>query len=206
MTATPTSFSQVLNIIAELKPPRRLETIEFLKGYGFHCIRYMERYNGFWSSDTSISISEDYRFNIHHPYAESNGIWGLSCDAEVPAEMDFEVCELRARQRLPARLPIVLCCRIIGLFERMLRSVFGGVEIAKASDNQRLREYSPLACSPRFQFRFIYVLSAPRNRIYSEKIRKKKPQLAQLALGLHRRLRRLLSISVSVVVFPRRRR
>ena len=54
--------------------------------------------------------------------------------------------------------------------------------------------------------RFMYVFSVPRNQIYSEKIRKKKPQLAQLALGLHRRLRRLLSISVSVVVFPRRRR
>ena len=102
--AKPTSFLQVLNIIAELKPPRRLETIEFLKGYGFRCIRYTERYNGFWPSDTSISISEDYRFNIHHPYAESgSGIWGLSCDAEVPADMDFEVCVLSARVRLPAR-------------------------------------------------------------------------------------------------------
>jgi hypothetical protein len=86
----------------ELKPPRRLETIEFLKGYGFQCIRYMERYNGFWSSDTSISISEDYHFNIHHPYAETgSGIWVLSCDAAVPAETDFEVCVLSAPVLLP---------------------------------------------------------------------------------------------------------
>jgi hypothetical protein len=129
----------------------RLQTIEFLKGYGFRCMRYLERYNGFWPSDTIISISEDYRFNIHHPYAESSDvIWGLSCDAVVSADMDFEVCVLTAHQRMLGRVLIVLCCRIIGLFERMQRSVFGVVEIAKASYNQRTREYPPSACSHGF--------------------------------------------------------
>jgi hypothetical protein len=131
---------QVLNIIAELKPPNRLQTIDFLKGYGFRCMRYREQYNGFWSSDVSISISEDYRFNIHHPYAEGgNDIWGMSCDAEIPADVDFEVCGLGAHQRLPLRVIRVPRCRIIGLFARMLRNVFGEVETVKASDDRRMR-------------------------------------------------------------------
>jgi len=128
----------VLNIIAELKPPNRTQTIEFLKGYGFLCLKYRESYGGLWSSDVPFSISVDYRFNIHHPYAEGEH-WGRPCDEGE----DMEVCVFAPSPAAcsyftSALHPIVFMTvirhgRIIGLFVKMPRSAFGAAETVRIS-------------------------------------------------------------------------
>jgi hypothetical protein len=129
----------VLNIIAELKPPNRAQTIEFLKGYGFLCLKYRESYHGLWWSDVPFSISPDYRFNIHHPYAEGHN-YGSACDEAD--NMELEVCVFAqspaACSYFTSVLQIVFMtvvrhCRIIGLFVKMPRSAFGAAETVRIS-------------------------------------------------------------------------
>jgi hypothetical protein len=91
----------VLNIIAELKQPTRAQIIDYLKGYGFLCLKYREQYFGRWPSDAGLYISEDLRFSIDNLYYARGGNLSSACDVIDDDTQDFEVC-IFFRQLLPA--------------------------------------------------------------------------------------------------------
>lgn len=47
---------QVLNIIAELKPPHRSEIMDMLRAYGFRCMKYIEAYDMVLPSDRFLTL------------------------------------------------------------------------------------------------------------------------------------------------------
>lgn len=94
----------MLNIVAELKAENSVEIIDLLKGYGFKCMKYREQYGGFLPSDIALSISNNGRMMLHHPYAADDeyvhdhpyvvdAVWGVACDEAGESSLkDAEVC------------------------------------------------------------------------------------------------------------------
>jgi hypothetical protein len=75
--------AQVLNIIAELKPPHRKEVIEMLKKYGFRCMKYSEAYDMVLRSDSYFKF-ENARM-VFDRAGQSAGyqsfaFYGILCD------------------------------------------------------------------------------------------------------------------------------
>lgn len=97
---------QVFNIIAELKTENSVEIIEFLKSYGFLCMKYREEYGGVLPSDVPFNISKSRRLTVQHPLAAdeeyvhdhpyvAEEVWGVPCDEARQSPLkDVEVCVL----------------------------------------------------------------------------------------------------------------
>jgi hypothetical protein len=89
---------KVLNIIAELKLPRRKEVIAMLKHYGFRCLKYAESYNMYMKSDHYMKI-ENARLVFeraeHTASRQSVAFHGILCDEPPTGNYLVDVAEVR---------------------------------------------------------------------------------------------------------------
>ena len=88
--------SQVLNIIAELKPVHRAEVIAMLTAYGFRCMKYVEAYDLVVSSDTAMKF-EYGRLLMEGDYSDNVrqlGYYGLGCHETHPTSAQLNTTEV----------------------------------------------------------------------------------------------------------------
>ncbi len=133
---------QVFNIIAELKTENSVEIIEFLKSYGFLCMKYREEYGGVLPSDVPFNISKSRRLTVQHPLAAdeeyvhdhpyvAEEVWGVPCDEARQSPLkDVEVCVLCSSSFCAF---IVTTCRITGSYSRRPWTAFGAMGIVSDS-------------------------------------------------------------------------
>jgi hypothetical protein len=90
-------LEKVLNIIAELKLPRRKEVITMLKIYGFRCLKYAESYNMYLRSDHYMKI-ENGRMVFdradHTASRQSVAFHGILCDEPPTGNYMVDIAEV----------------------------------------------------------------------------------------------------------------